>query len=106
MPDVRREIERLGARIIGPVRPTRQSVSRYVDPTRIDAAVIDLRLKGEEIFGLAEQLQFEGIPFVFALPEHHGDGTGNHPGFVLSSERRHLQAITQALFGGLIGDVH
>lgn len=47
---------------------------------RIDAALLDINLAGEQVFPVAEQLRLRGVPFVFAsgygesgLPEEFRD---------------------------------
>jgi CheY-like chemotaxis protein len=56
----------LGAEIVGPV-PTRDQALRIVESAeRIHAAILDINLRGESVFPVADILGERGIPFVFA----------------------------------------
>lgn len=64
--DVRDALIRAGAEVLGPV-PTVEDAAALLDrETRIDAAVLDVNLRGDMIFAVADTLQERGIPVVFA----------------------------------------
>ena|SRR5688500_8790359 len=49
-----------------PPMPSIATAFSVIDQEKIGAAVLDIRLKGEDSFELARELQRRGIPFVFA----------------------------------------
>ncbi len=69
-----------GADIIGPI-PSLDGAMALLDETaRIDAAVLDINLRGDKVFPLAAALEARDIPFVFstgydawAIPEQFAD---------------------------------
>lgn len=50
---------------VGPA-PTVTAALRLVDANRIDAAVLDVRLRSDTSFPICKVLQERGIPFIFA----------------------------------------
>lgn len=64
--DLRDALVRAGAEVLGPV-PTVEDAAALLDgETQIDAAVLDVNLRGDMIFAVADALQERGIPVVFA----------------------------------------
>ncbi len=72
-------LEAAGATVVGPVPSIEQALSK-LDSTHVDVAVLDVSLKGETVFPLADELDHRKIPFVFttgydahALPAAYRD---------------------------------
>lgn len=64
--DIARALVRLGAETVGPV-PTRDAALACLEGEgRIDACVLDINLRGEMSFAVADALLARGVPFVFA----------------------------------------
>jgi CheY-like chemotaxis protein len=63
--DIARALAISGAVVVGPV-PTRQEALRLLASERIDAAVLDINLRGEMVYPVADALRERGVPFVFA----------------------------------------
>jgi len=57
-------IQRAGARVIGPAATVNQAHAAMAD-NRIDGALLDIRLRNETSFPLADVLAVLGVPFVF-----------------------------------------
>ncbi|MCC4298180.1 response regulator [Aurantimonas coralicida] len=53
-----------GGCVIGPFA-TSQECRPAIDVTRIDVAILDVRLQDGEVFGLADELRDRGVPIVF-----------------------------------------
>lgn len=77
--DVARALEERGATVVGPVA-TIEEAERAVGEETLDGAILDMNLRGEMAFPIAERLQSRGIPFVIAsgyhqnsLPERFAD---------------------------------
>lgn len=58
-------LNELGARVLGPAGSLEQGRVLAADP-RIEAAILDVNLRGEPVASIALQLFDRGIPFVFA----------------------------------------
>ncbi|MGI4977374.1 MAG: response regulator [Janthinobacterium lividum] len=64
--DIACALVRLGAEAVGPV-PTRAAALACLEGGgRIDACVLDINLRGEMAFAVADALLARGVPFMFA----------------------------------------
>ncbi|HEX8466765.1 MAG TPA: response regulator [Allosphingosinicella sp.] len=61
--DLAGALKAAGAQVVGPVGSLRQAEAP-LGAGGLDGALIDMNLRGESAFGLAERLQDAGIPFV------------------------------------------
>ena len=63
--DLAQALETLGAQVVGPV-PTLEKALALLAGERVDAAVLDINLKGHAVYPAADVLREQGVPFVFA----------------------------------------
>ncbi len=74
--DARSVLSGVGAEIVGPV-PTADEAAAFIEAdSAIDGVLLDVNLRGEMAFDVADALQARGVPFIFvtgydraALPE-------------------------------------
>ena len=52
--------------VLGPVATLERALAMLQSADRIDAAVIDINLRGEMVFPLADALEERNVPFAFA----------------------------------------
>ncbi|MEZ0172613.1 response regulator [Microvirga sp. TS319] len=64
--DMAKALEKLGAEVVGLVPKRDKALMLLSSGEGIDAAVLDINLRGEEVFPVADALAERGIPFVFA----------------------------------------
>ena len=64
--DMAKALRTLGAEVVGPAPTREKALDLVASEPRIDAAVLDINLKGESVFPVAEMLEQRGVPFVFA----------------------------------------
>lgn len=64
--DLRDELSQLGADVLGPVPSVDEAATLIRAQTKIDAAVLDINLRGKMVFPIADLLKERGIPFLFA----------------------------------------
>lgn len=70
--DIRRELTREGAHVLGPVASVDQALALIAGTERISAAVLDIHLgEGSSVYLAAEALQVRGVPFLFATGYDH-----------------------------------
>lgn len=100
--DLRRMIAALGAEIIGPANSIKAARALVGQGTRLDGAILDVRLDGGTSLPLAEELTSEGIPVILAtgldaavLPEQFS-GT---PKLTKPYNEDTIRRITGAAFG-------
>lgn len=55
-----------GAEVLGPVPSIEEASAIIRGDERIDAALLDVNLRGEPIFSVADELRAQHVPFVFA----------------------------------------
>lgn len=63
--DLARALQGLGATVLGPVA-TLEEAEQLVEEGGFDCAVLDMNLRGEMAFPIADRLEAEGIPFIVA----------------------------------------
>ena len=59
-------LQKLGAEVVGPVQTKDRALALLASEERIDAAVLDINLKGQAVYPVADALMERGVPFVFA----------------------------------------
>lgn len=72
-------LEQRGARIMGPVQSPAQALDLIARETP-DGAVLDINLRGESVYAVADALTAAGVPFIFVtgydqwvLPSRYAD---------------------------------
>ena len=63
--DIARELERQGARTVGPFATTDRAMAAVTGTFTPDAAILDVNLRGTVVYPLADLLIELGTPFVF-----------------------------------------
>lgn len=59
-------LEEEGARVYGPVSDVKTAMEIFKEQSfRVDAAILDISLKGDTVYAFAEHLASRDIPFVF-----------------------------------------
>ena len=57
-------LEELGCKVVGPA-PNMASARELIETEAFDAALMDVHIRGERVFGLCELLEERNVPFVF-----------------------------------------
>jgi DNA-binding LytR/AlgR family response regulator len=70
--DLTRALRGAGAIIVGPTRTVDQTIKVLQDGTAIDAALVDINLRGELSFDVADILIEKKIPFIFVTGYDNG----------------------------------
>ncbi len=65
--DLRRDLEREGADVMGPVASVAEALDLLRSEPSPDAAILDVFLDDEVSYSVADILRGRGIPFVFAI---------------------------------------
>jgi len=102
--DLRRELTRLGATVIGPVPTLEKALELIEDAEQIDAAILDINLGGEMIFPAAELLTGRSVPFLFTT-DYDGSAIPSRFDAVMRCEKpiepdRLSHAVTQLISVG------
>lgn len=80
--DLRMTLERFGAEVLGPVPSVGEAMASVADHPELDGAVLDMNLRGNMVFPVADMLTARGVPFLFttgyaisAIPDRYADVT-------------------------------
>ena len=105
--DLQRILREAGYRVVGPA-PSVSDAERLMARGPIDCAVVDLDLKGDKAFALADRLELRGIPMVFATGDPHRELPEEHAHRALVTKPyakdRVLEAVERAISGRAAGD--
>jgi CheY-like chemotaxis protein len=78
--DLQYDLEKAGAQVAGPVPSVADALKMIAEEDRLDGAILDVNLRGEKAYPVADALRERGIPFVlatgyeqWALPEAYKD---------------------------------
>jgi CheY-like chemotaxis protein len=64
--DLCRELVEQGAEVAGPVPTVARALALLAADRLIDGAILDVNLRGEMVFPVADALLYRGTPFLFA----------------------------------------
>ena len=78
--DLRRDLEKVGAEVVGPVPSVADALKILAQADTLDGAILDVNLRGEKAYPVADALRERSVPFVlasgyeqWALPESYKD---------------------------------
>jgi len=60
------ELAKLGVETVGPASSVERALALVEHGGRLDGAVLDIKLRGDIVFPVADALRARGVPFVFA----------------------------------------
>jgi CheY-like chemotaxis protein len=63
--DLSHFLEKLGAKIVGPAGSIEDALKLVESHDALDAAILDINLRGGRVFPVADALANRGVPFVF-----------------------------------------
>jgi CheY-like chemotaxis protein len=63
--DVSRSMSAHGAKIVGPVGTVKEALDLLDDGRTVDGAVLDINLRGEHVYPVADRLAQSQVPFLF-----------------------------------------
>ena len=89
------ELSRLGWAIVGPAATLAEAQSLLEKP--VDAAVLDVNLRGRPVYPLAEALAERHVPFLFCTGYEMVDPDGRFPDAPVIRKPVHPEAISAAL---------
>lgn len=96
--DMADAFESCGAEVVGPASSVDEAY-RLTCSTAIDGAVLDVNLRGETIFPVAEALGERGVPFVFATGYDSESIPARFSHIVRCEKPVNAYRIAEALFG-------
>jgi CheY-like chemotaxis protein len=90
-----------GAGIVGPAASVADALRLVAAATRVDGAVLDINLRGEMVYPLADMLHARGIPFVFATGYDRESIPERFDGHLRCEKPVRVEKVADALFGGM-----
>ena len=89
-------LDSLGHRIAGTAESVQEALTR-VDEGGFDVAIIDVHLKGEHVWPVADRLTEKGIPFIVATGGHISPPPAKHADATILAKPYTIDAIEPAL---------
>ncbi len=96
--DLVRAFEATGAELVGPVASVDDALDLIEETERIDGAVLDVNLRGEMVYPVADALLARGVPFVFATGYDKGSVPAPYAHITRCEKPVDPRRIAQALF--------
>ncbi|HEX6741985.1 MAG TPA: response regulator [Sphingomicrobium sp.] len=92
-------LSELGYEVIGPA-PNMAAARALIDAERLDAAMMDVHIRGERVFALCELLKARGVPFLLTsgygdwqLPDDWAERPRLHKPYTLEQVERALAEL-------------
>ena len=98
--DMAQDFLAAGASILGPAPTVAEALRLVAAASRVDGAVLDINLRGEMVYPLADVLLARGIPFVFATGYHRESIPSRFDGHFRCEKPVVVETVAKALFGG------
>lgn len=97
--DFQHDLEKVGAEVIGPVPSVSDALRLLATEEAIDATILDINLRGEKAYPVADVLRQRGIPFVFATGYEEWALPEAYKGVPRFEKPVDLRRLARALFG-------
>ncbi|HEV2125719.1 MAG TPA: HWE histidine kinase domain-containing protein [Chloroflexota bacterium] len=91
------ELSRLGWAVVGPAATVREAEALLSLAVDLDAAVLDVNLRGRPVYPLAESLAQRRVPFVFCTGYEMVDPEGKFPDAPIIRKPATAKALSRAL---------
>lgn len=88
-----------GIDVVGPVATVAAALDIVAQPGRIDGAVLDVNLKGETVYPVADALRGRGVPFVFTTGYDASAVARQWPDAVCLEKPVTIRQVLATLFG-------
>lgn len=97
--DLAATLEAAGAKVVGPAASMSVALGLIDQTDRIDGAVLDINLKGEMAYPVADALQERSVPFVFATGYDRQTIPARYAHVSVCEKPFEPGQITKAMFG-------
>jgi CheY-like chemotaxis protein len=97
--DMARELAGFGLVVLGPLGSLGDAMRLVGSGEAIDGAVLDINLRGEMVFPLAEELRRRDVPFVFATGYERWSIPVSFQGVPLCEKPVEVAKVARSLFG-------
>lgn len=97
--EIKQTFEASGAEVLGPVSTVQAALGLLDQTPELDGAVLDLNLRGEMAYPVADALIARGVPFVFATGYDAVYIPARYRAVTRCEKPVEVRHIAQALFG-------
>lgn len=97
--DIAQGLKAAGVEVVGPVGEIDDALDLIEDTEQLDGAVLDLNLRGEMAFPVADALQERNVPFIFATGYDQAAIPERFSGVIRCEKPVKADKIVQVLFG-------
>ena len=96
-------LESRGAEVVGPAATVKDALALVAGAGPLDGAVLDINLRGEMAYPVADALLTRGIPFVFTTGYDEAVIPSRFTGIVRCEKPANPVKVAEALFAGSAG---
>ncbi|RDI53594.1 response regulator [Microvirga subterranea] len=97
--DLQYDLEKAGAKVVGPVPSVADALRLLATEDAIDGAILDVNLRGEKAYPVADVLRDRGIPFVLATGYEQWALPGAYKDVPRCEKPVDLRHLARTLFG-------
>ena len=97
--DLADELTDHGAQVVGPAGSVEEALALVAADSAIDGAVLDINLRNEKVYPVAEALHARGIPFVFTTGYDAWLVPEAYAGFPRLPKPVDIRALVQSISG-------
>lgn len=97
--DLRRNLEKAGAEVVGPAPSVADALKLLAKNEALDGAILDLNLRGEKAYPVADALRERGVPFVLATGYEQWSLPDSYKDVPRCDKPVDLRHLARALFG-------
>ncbi len=90
--------EAMGVHVVGPAQDARSALAIIEGGERLDGAVLDILLRGDKVYAVADALRERSVPFVFVTGLERDLIPATYAAAACLSKPSDPNAIAQALF--------
>lgn len=98
---LKRDLAAVGAVVVGPVASVADALALIASEPNIDAAVLDVNLRGEFSYPVADALLLRGVPIVLTTGYADGELDTRFPKVPRCEKPLEFQTLEQALIAAL-----
>ncbi|MRX51339.1 response regulator [Paracoccus sp. S-4012] len=88
-----------GARVVGPAPTLAAALKLVAEAERLDGAILDVNLRGELSYPVADALRARSVPFVFLTGYDRSTISASYPNVPVCEKPFNLTRIAEVMFG-------
>jgi CheY-like chemotaxis protein len=97
--DITASLKAAGARVVGPAASLAEALALVARVEQLDGALLDINLRGEVVYPVADALRARSVPFVFVTGYDRTSIPAPYANVPVCEKPFHLDRAVRAIFG-------